>query len=373
MKIAKINGIDIKLHLSTLVIVALVGFYAAIFYGSIIAGASLTALILVGLINGVIILFSVLIHELFHSIVAQRYGLKVTEIEMYIFGGASKIEEEPKTPKSELVISIVGPLSSLLIGFLFLAGLLFNPLSFSAILYVTLLYSGITNIGLGIFNLLPAYPMDGGRVLRAMLWSRRQDIISATKTASRVGSVLAYGLIGYGLFSTFFIGLFSGFWLIIIGIFLNSQTKQAYLQTRNELTLSKLKAKDIMTLPKLEIPFDTTITNAIKYYFIPYKKSYFPVIRGNMIVGIIDIETIKRIPEYQRDKTIVGYVMERISQIPEIKENETGKLVLQKMSQMKTTPHVVAVTEENEIVLGLIGEEDLVESIRFCELNPNQC
>jgi Zn-dependent protease/predicted transcriptional regulator len=373
MKIAKIYGIDIKLRLSTLFIVGLVGFYAAIFYGSIVSGATLTDLILVGLINGLIILFSVLLHELTHSLVAQRYGLKVTEIEMYIFGGASKIEEEPKTPKSEFVISIVGPLSSLVIGFAFLAGLLLNPLSVSAMLYVTLFYSGITNISLGIFNMLPAYPMDGGRVLRAALWSRRQDIISATKTAARVGSFFAYGLIGFGLFYTFFIGLFSGFWFIIIGFFLNSQTKQAYLQTRNEMTLARLKAKDMMSLPKLEIPFDTTITDALRYYFIPYKKSYFPVIQGNMIVGIIDIDTIKTIPEYQRNRVIVGYIMERISHLPEIKENDTGKVVLKKMSEMKTGPHVVAVKEENQIVLGLIGEQDLVESIRFCELNPNQC
>ena len=373
MKIARIYGIDIKLRLSTLFIVALVGFYAAIFYGSIVSGPTLTDLILVGLINGLIILFSVLLHELTHSLVAQRYGLKVTEIEMYIFGGASKIEEEPKTPKSEFVISIVGPLSSLVIGFAFLAGLLFNPLSLSAMLYVTLFYSGITNIGLGIFNLLPAYPMDGGRVLRAALWSRRRDIISATKTAARVGSFFAYGLIAFGLFYTFFIGLFSGFWFIIIGFFLNSQTKQAYLQTRNEMTLARLKAKDMMSLPKLEIPFDTTITDALRYYFIPYKKSYFPVIQGNMIVGIIDIDTIKTIPEYQRNRVIVGYIMERISQLPEIKENDTGKVVLKKMSEMKTSPHVVAVKEENQIVLGLIGEQDLIESIRFCELNPNQC
>ena len=373
MKIGKIYGINIKLSFSTLFIVALVGFYAAIFYGSLVSGATLTELILVGLINGLIILFSVLLHELTHSIVAQKYGLKVTEIEMYIFGGASKIEEEPKTPKSEFVISIVGPLSSLVIGFAFLAGLLLNPLSLSAMLYVTLFYSGITNVGLGIFNLLPAYPMDGGRVLRAALWSRRHDIISATKTAARVGSFFAYGLIGFGFFYTFFIGLFSGFWFIIIGFFLNSQTKQAYRQVQNEATLGRLKARDMMSLPKLEIPFDTTIADALRYYFIPYKKSYFPVIQGNMIVGIIDINAIQTIPEYQRNRVIVGYIMERISQLPEIKENDTGKVVLKKMNAMKTTPHVVAVKEENQIVLGLIGEQDLIESIRFCELNPNQC
>ncbi|MHA2088583.1 MAG: M50 family metallopeptidase, partial [Promethearchaeota archaeon] len=169
MKIAKIKGIEIRLHLSTLLIIALVGFYAASLYAALIPNASIIELITVGLINGIIILASILTHELSHSIIAQRNGLEVTEIELHLFGGVSRIEEEPHTPRAEILIAIVGPLSSLLIGIILLV-LFYLPLSIPTFLVVTFFYSGISNIGLGIFNLLPAFPIDGGRVLRAFLW-----------------------------------------------------------------------------------------------------------------------------------------------------------------------------------------------------------
>lgn len=133
----------------------------------------IASLIIVGVLNGILMLFSVLVHELMHSFVAQKYGLKVSEINFYIFGGVSNIEEEPRSPKSETYISLVGPLSSLGIGglclaFLFMLQTLFN-ISLPSILFVTLLYMGYTNLALGSFNLLPAFPMDGDRALSAYL------------------------------------------------------------------------------------------------------------------------------------------------------------------------------------------------------------
>ena len=190
MRIGTIKGIKIKLHFSTLFIVGLVGFYSAILYIDLARQANheviLLELVLVFLLNGILILLSILIHELSHSLMALRYGLKVSEIELYLFGGVSKMEEEPKTPKSELLISIIGPISSFVFGASFLVLFFLTPIPLPAWLLVTLFYSGITNIGLGIFNLLPAFPMDGGRVLRAFLWNRRKNLLSATKTASKV-------------------------------------------------------------------------------------------------------------------------------------------------------------------------------------------
>ena len=133
------------------------------FYQTLVPGTAFLDLIIAGLINCIILLFSIIIHELSHSIIAQKYGLDVSEIELYLFGGVLKIKEEPKTPKSEIVISIVGPLSSLIIGISFLA-LTFLPINLPIILIITFLYSGISNVGLAIFNILPAFPFDGGRV-----------------------------------------------------------------------------------------------------------------------------------------------------------------------------------------------------------------
>ena len=366
MKIAKIKGIVISLHLSTLLIIGLVGFYAADYYASIVPRSNIIDLILVGLINGIIILISILIHELTHSLIAQRYGLHVSEIELYVFGGVSKIEQEPKTPKSEFVISVFGPISSIVIGGIFLSILFLTPFKLLPMITVTLFYSGITNLGLGLFNLIPAYPVDGGRVLRAILWRKRHDMLSATKTSAKVGSYISYGLMGYGFVSMIFFGIFSGLWLVIIASFLNNQSRHAYLQTFNEVTLSKLNARELLRKAEIAIPFDTILNEAIRDFFMIYKKTYFPVVQNGVLVGIIHIEDVRRVPIEQRNEIIVGYVMKRLSQFPTIASNESGKEVLNLLMKMKDRPHLIIVknTNTNEI-LGFIGEEDIVTSLEF--------
>lgn len=374
MKIGRVRGIVLKLHLSTLLIIGLVGISAASFYFTIVLTPSLMELFIVGILSSVIILISILLHELTHSLVAQKYGLIVSEIELFLFGGVSKIEKEPETPKSEMVIAIVGPLSSLIIGFSFLIVVFLSPIILSPIIYVSLLYTGISNIGLGLFNLIPAFPIDGGRVLRAFLWYRRRDILSATKTASRVGSFFAYGLMVYGVLQAFLFGFFNGFWLVLIGSYLNRQTKQAYMQVKNEAILSTLYAKEIMSIPHLEIPFDTLISDAMKNYFMIYKRLYFSVIQGETIVGVVHINDIKKIPQNQRHQYIVGYVMRKASGFPSIDERETGKEVMRKLVLMKNNPRLVVVKETNdEYVLGFIGEDEIISTIRFCQLNPEKC
>ena len=374
MKIARIYGIDIKLRPSTLLIVGLVGFYAASFYYSLVPNPSLFDLILVGVVSGFVLLFSILAHELMHSIVAQKYGLKVSEIELYLFGGASKIEEEPRTPKSEMIIAAVGPLTSIVIGGILLLIIFLFPIGIYPLLYVPIFYSGYSNILLGIFNLLPAFPMDGGRVLRAFLWSRRHDIISATKTASRIGSVFAYGLIGFGFIQMLLYGFLNGLWFVIIGFFLNGQTRQSYLQTLNEITLSRIRAKDMISMPLLEIPFDMTVEQALRNYFMVYRKSYFPVSKSGKIVGILPIEDIRKIPAYKRSQYIVGYAMRNASNFPKIDEKDNGKEAWKKLMNMKSRPHLVAVQESGEdYILGFIGEDDLVSSLKFCQDNPEKC
>lgn len=374
MKIAKINGIEIKLNLSTFLIIGIVGFSAASLYFNIVVMPSMIELITVGVISGIIILLSILIHELMHSFLAQKYGLVVSEIELYLFGGVSKIEKEPETPKSEMVIAIVGPLSSIIIGLSFLLILFLFPFALPPILYVTLLYTGISNVGLGLFNLLPAFPVDGGRILRAILWSRRGSILSATKTASRVGSFFAYGLIAYGFLQTYLFGIFNGFWLVLIGSFLNRQTKQAYFHVKNDSMLSSFYAREMISSPKLEIPFDTLVSEAVREYFMVYKKKYFSVIQGDKIVGVIHINDIKKIPFNQRHYYIVGYVMRSVSGFPSIDERELGNEVMKKLALIKTNPQLVVIKQtHDDYVLGFIGEDDIVSSLQFCQLNPEKC
>ncbi|MFO8018017.1 MAG: site-2 protease family protein [Promethearchaeia archaeon] len=372
LKIGKIKGITISLHISTLIIIGLVGFYAGSFYDSMSTNVSLTELIFVGVINGFIMLLSILLHELAHSLWAQKYELEVSEIELHLFGGISKIEKEPQNPKNELIISAVGPLSSLLIGASFLL-LYFSGLTFPNFLLVTFLFSGITNVGLGLFNFLPAFPMDGGRVLRAYLWNKRGDILSATKTSTKIASFFGYGMILYGFFQTIFFGLLGGFWLIIIGMFLNSTAKKAYIQTFYELQLSQIKADEILRTPKLAIPFNTLVDDAVRYYFMVYRYPYFPIVRNGRIIGIVHINAIKNIPEGKRRDYIIGYLMRDIEEFPEINLNDKGDDVLRKLRKNEEEPLLGVVMDEDKMtkekhIAGFIGEEDLNSALKYMRM-----
>jgi Zn-dependent protease len=364
IKIGTIKGIEIKLHISTLLIVALVGYYTASVYYDIYPGfAPIWELILIGVLSGVAILFSILSHEIMHSLMAQYLGIKVPEIELYVFGGASKISEEPRTPKEEVLISVVGPISSLILGGILL---LFSVLSLtsSLFLFVLLFYLGFTNVFLGLFNLIPAFPMDGGRILRAFLWRRRNNLLSATKTASRVGKFFGYFLMVFGIFELLFLGFIDGIWLILVGSLLTSYARQSYIQTIYQVKLSGLKAKDISGISKLLISYYDTIEIAVKKYFVPFQRLFFPVELSGEIVGIIHLNDIKKVPYNQRSKVLIGDIMRKTEELPSIDGDQTGRDALQVLNKTENQLHVIAVKEgDNGLIVGFIGEEELKYSL----------
>ena len=359
MKIGTINGIKIKLHISTFLIVALIGYTVAQMYFFLAINPTIYELILIGLLNGFLILISILIHELLHSIVAQKYGLNVSEIELYVFGGASKIEKEPATPKSEILIAGVGPLSSLMIGGIFLL-LLFLPFNYGLFFSVTFYYMGLSNILLGIFNLLPGFPMDGGRILRALIWSRRKDLLSATKTASRIGRFFGYLLIFIGIYMTFFYSFLAGIWMILIGFFLTNAARSEYIQTVASASLAKTSAKEISTLQNIAIDFNTSILNAIRNFFLRFKKNYFPVELNHTIVGILFLDDIRKIPFNEQENIRVGDAMHPIDDYPSVYEEESGELAYNKLKSTQVRPHIILVRNRvQNKVIGFIGDENI--------------
>ena len=372
MKAGQIRGIEIKLKFSTILVVLLVAFYAGTLYIDLVPDISLIEVVLVGLANGVILLGSILLHEIAHSIYAQKDGLEVSEIELHIFGGVSKIKEEPRTPKSELIISGVGPLTSLILGFGSLGFLFLYPFALPSFVSFTLFYSGLSNALLGAFNMIPAFPMDGGRVLRSILWQKRKDLISATKTASKVGTFFGYGFIAFGVVQMILLGALNGIWLLFIGTFVISSAKNALTQTLYQIQLSAINAKDLIRVPKVFIPFDMTIEEAIHRYFMVYRYPYFPVIEGGLIVGIVHMDDIKTIPVDVRHRYIIGYVMRKISDFPQIHGEESGKQVLDILNEMGDQPHIVIVEDEQKRLAGFIGTEDLVSALKYADLMSKQ-
>ncbi|HEY0090154.1 MAG TPA: site-2 protease family protein, partial [Candidatus Lokiarchaeia archaeon] len=306
------------------------------------------------------------IHELCHSLMAQHYKLKVSEIELFLFGGVSKIEEEPKTPKSEFYISAVGPLSSLIMGLTYLILYFLFPKPLPTWILVTFYYSGITNFSLGVFNLLPAFPMDGGRVLRAYLWNRRKDIISATKTATKIGKFLGYVLVALGILQLVSLGQFGGLWLIFIGLFLASASKKSYAQTVNEYVLTHIYVKNISVSQKYVLHYELPLIDALKDYFANFNQLYYPVVsEPGKFVGILHLDDIKNIPIEERSKYIVGNIMRNIALFPVVYYEETSRDVIKKFSRIENSLRI-AVIKESEIgnIINFLSEKELMNALK---------
>jgi Zn-dependent protease len=352
LQVAKVKGIPIKLHFTLAIVFALIAWTLAVSYMPLLyPDLPQSAYWTMGILGGILLFISVLLHELSHSIVAKRYGFKVRQIILFVFGGVSDIQDEPREDyKKEFAIAIVGPISSFALAGLFAivwfmltqlgitttsqADTLFalpqlqqeqgqtsptTPISeeeiVGSIAQGIMRYGIIVNILLGGFNLLPAFPLDGGRVLRAGLMRRKGDYHGATKTAVKVGIGISYGLMAFG-FLTIFTGSFTGgIWLILIGWFLQSGA-QSYLQ-QHEITtaLSGVRLYQIMNTQFIAVAPNMNIKEVLEDYFNRYRKSELPVVEkeegtgNNYLLGSITAKDAINVSEKNREKVKVHEIM----------------------------------------------------------------
>lgn len=198
------------------------------FYSKQFPTASFIELITFGIINALIILFSVFFHELAHSLISHRNGLQITEFELSFFGGSFDMDDDPKMLKSQVRIYAAGPLSNLILGIILILILTFPHINFTNYFFMTIFFSGFSNIVLAVFNLIPTLPLDGARILRAYIWSELKDFYQSTKIVMIIGVFFGSVFLIYG-FYLFSISKFSdAFWLLLIGIFLCLSSWQSY-------------------------------------------------------------------------------------------------------------------------------------------------
>src|SRR4030042_3569773 len=243
LKIVTIMGIPIRVHFSWLIIFGLITWSLSTFYFPM-AAPQLPGLSywFSGIAAAILLFVSVALHELSHSFVAMRYGQSISSITLFIFGGVAQMKGEPAHPKAELHIAIAGPLSSFLLSIIFLIA--YNLVT-GQVERALFQYLSYLNLIVGVFNLIPGFPMDGGRVVRAYLWKKTNDFFYATRKASTYGQKIAIFFIIFGLFSIF-AGSPSGLWLMLIGWFLHTSAQASYQQASLQETLSNVKVKDIM-------------------------------------------------------------------------------------------------------------------------------
>lgn len=284
-------GIPVKIHVSLIIILP---FFAWAFGSNIIYLTENTdiarrELILnpyfLGFIMAVMLFVSILIHELAHSLVARTKDVKTTDITLMLFGGLANIEEISKDPKNEVKIAASGPLTSLVLGIIFVFVGRFAPEFMLEDLRLIILYTGQLNIFLAIFNLIPAFPSDGGRILRAAI-AQKTSFRKATEITSRVGKVFAwiFGIIGF---------MSGNFLLVFIAFFIYIGASQEHQFSNIKLALSNLKVKDLMTRDVKTVPVNMSIHSLVEKMFAD-KHSGFPVLRDDKVVGIVTMEDAKK-------------------------------------------------------------------------------
>ncbi len=328
----RIRGIPVRAHPSWLLILALLTWNLAVgYFPQVLPDLPVGALWIRGLVAALLLFASVLLHELAHSITALRYGIPVSSITLHIFGGVSQMEREPDRPGAEFTIAVVGPLTSFAIAVvLALAGRVLDP---GAGARATMQYLVLVNVLLGAFNLIPGFPLDGGRVLRAILWRFKGDGAWATRVAARTGSAFAVLLIGLGILRAFTGELIGGLWFVLIGLFLRQSAESSYQQLVLRGGLSPYAVRDVMTREVTVVPAEATAAEVVDGFFWRHHVSSFPVVDGGRVVGIIGLDQVKALTPEARDTTRARDVMRPLSEALSVAPGDSLWQALEKLTQ----------------------------------------
>jgi Zn-dependent protease/CBS domain-containing protein len=320
LSLGRIAGIHVGLNWSLLVVAALIAWSIATgILPSAAPGQTSAAYWTAGVVSALVYLASLLAHELAHSIVATRRGVKVEGITLWLFGGVSRFNSESRSPGSQALITFVGPLTSLLLGAVFLlASVAVGGGANSALVSASLAWLGYINILLGVFNLLPAFPLDGGRILQSLIWRGTGDRLRATRIAARIGMVFAYVFIAYGLITFFAAGsLIGGVWAVFLGWFLLSAARAEEAGGLIRQALSGISVAEVMTPNPVEAPDDISVDEALHGYVLTSRHSTFPTHdAGGRLSGLLTMAALKNVAPDARPTTRIKEIicpLERVS------------------------------------------------------------
>jgi Zn-dependent protease/CBS domain-containing protein len=322
LSLGRIAGIHVGLNWSLLVIGALIAWSLATgLLPAAAPGQTSGAYWTAAVVSAFVYLASLLAHELAHSVVAVRRGVRVEGITLWLFGGVSRFSSESSSPGAQALITFVGPLTSLLLGAVFvLASIAVGGGANPGLVAATLAWLGYINILLGVFNLLPAFPLDGGRILQSLIWLRTGDRLRATNIAARIGMGFAFLLIAYGLL-TFFAagGLFGGVWSVFLGWFLLSAARSEQTGALMRQALSGISVAEVMTPNPVQAPDDISVEEALHGYILTSRHSTFPTHDGSgQLSGLLTLAALKNVAPNARATTLIKEIicpLDRVSTV----------------------------------------------------------
>jgi Zn-dependent protease/CBS domain-containing protein len=363
VRIGKLLGIPIFLHTSWFLIFALITFWTAQQYGHDHSQWTAEQQWGLALVTSLLFFGSVLFHEMSHSMVARHYHIPVVSITLFFFGGVAQISRDPETAFQEFNIAAAGPASSfLLAGGFFLASMAAPGESM-----VAAVTGGLAeiNFGLAVFNLLPGFPMDGGRILRSIVWGITKSYAKASRFAARAGQVIAAGMIGFGAWEAFRAyqtpngDIIDGVWLAMIGWFLMSAAKQSYAQAETRTALEGLLVSDIMTAEPPIVGREISLEDYAREINRSKRTSHLVVAHGQM-VGMISSDALGRVPQEDWGVTSVQAVMTPREKLLWAEPTESALKLLDRMRSVGTQQMPVIADGS---VVGMVTRESIVHAL----------
>lgn len=355
----RLLGFEVRVDLSWLVLAVLITWSLAVgvfpYYNEGLARATYWWM---GVIGAAGMFFSILFHEFCHSLVARRFGLPMRGITLFIFGGVAEMEDEPPSPKAEFFMAVAGPLSSVVLGVAFYAAAKLTESAAAAVpVQAVLAYLATINWVLATFNLIPAFPLDGGRVLRAALWQRKKNLRWATRIASRIGSGFGMFLIFVGVANFLLGNIIGGIWQSMIGMFLRSAAESSYRQVVYRKALEGETVERFMNPLPVTVSASISIRELVEAYIYRYYFKMFPVLDEDKLLGCITTRQVKDIPREEWDRWTVGDRLDRCG------DNNTigpGAGAMQALSLMGKTGNSRLMVVKDGKLVGIVSLKDIM-------------
>ncbi len=362
LSLGRIFGIEIKLDYSWFIVFALVVWsLAGYYFPQIQPGLPVGTYWVSGVVTALLFFASVVAHELAHSFVSQAHGVPVRDITLFIFGGVAQISEEPKSARNEFLMALAGPVTSLVIAGLFgLLWLVSTPAGLS--IHALTGWLAWINLALALFNLIPGFPLDGGRVFRAIVWAITGNLRMATQIATRLGQIVAYGFIFWGIWQIFSGDWAGGLWIAFIGWFLLNAATASYRQVAIQEMLAGHVAREVMMTDCPHVPRDLTLDVLVDQVVLPSGRRCFPVIGDDQLYGLVTLHLIKEIPRERWRSTRVEEVMIPMGKLKTIRPDDDLAGVFERMTTEDINQYPVV--DANRRLLGMVARDNLLAFLR---------
>jgi len=360
VRFGKILGIPLGVNYSWFIIFVLITLSLTTQFTSEHPTWSYAEHLALGVTTSLLFFASVLLHELGHSVIALRYNIPVRSITLFVFGGVAQITKEPEKPSHEFNIAIAGPVVSGLLGLFFYGLMLLAQGSWEGIAALGE-WLGYINLSLALFNLLPGFPLDGGRILRSLVWRYTGSFERATRVAAGAGQLFAYGFIFIGVWTALSGNFFNGLWIGFIGWFLLNASQATTTQVRFRSALAGVTAGDVMTRDCLRLPGSISVADMVEHHLLKSGTRCALIMEGERFQGLVTLHEVKQVPKDEWAVTPLQAIMVPEAQLSQVSPDTPVEAVLQEMNEENISQIPVV---DGGRLLGIIGRDRLLALVQ---------